>query len=96
MSAITNAGGAEAIEEPLSDREIRALTERLVVLDRGAPGLFTVFSEEGTEYTVDIHDGGACTCNAGGVTATVSFDRRQHRIPAVSGTWQGRSPTTSR
>ena len=62
MSAITDAGGAVEIDETLSDREIRALTERLVVLGRDAPGLFTVFSEEGTEYTVDIHDGGACTC----------------------------------
>ena len=62
MSAITDAGGSVDIEETLTDREIRALTERLVVLDRDAPGLFTVFSEEGTDYTVDIHDGGACTC----------------------------------
>ena len=62
MSAISEGDGTTEISERLSDREIRALTERLVVLDRDAPGLFTVFSEEGTEYTVDIHDGGACTC----------------------------------
>ena len=62
MSAISEGEGSAEIPETLTDREIRALTERLVVLDRNAPGLFTVFSEEGTEYTVDIHDGGACTC----------------------------------
>ena len=62
MSTISEDDGSAKIPETLSDREIRALTERLVVLNRDAPGLFTVFSEEGTEYTVDIQDGGACTC----------------------------------
>ena len=52
---------AENVED-LSRREVRALTERLIVLDRDAPGLFTVYSEEGIGYTVDIQDGGACTC----------------------------------
>ena len=61
MSAISEGDGTTESPETLSDREIRALTERLV-LDRDAPGLFAVFSEEGTGYTVDIHDGGACTC----------------------------------
>ncbi len=62
MSAISiDYGSAESVDD-LSRREVRALTERLVILDRDAPGLFTVYSEEGTRYTVDIQNGGACTC----------------------------------
>ena len=62
MSVISaDDGSAESVED-LSRREVRALTERLVVLDRDAPGLFTVYSEEGIGYTVDIQGGGAYTC----------------------------------
>jgi len=41
-------------------RTIRTLTEALAVVER-EPGLFRVYGEDGTEYTVD-GDTGACTC----------------------------------
>ena len=62
MSVISADDGLVEIVEDLSRREVRALTERLVVLDCDAPGLFTVYSEEGTRYSVNIQNGGACTC----------------------------------
>ena len=62
MSVISADDGSPENVEDLSRREVRALTERLVILDRDAPGLFTVYSEEGRRYTDDIQDGGACTC----------------------------------
>ena len=62
MSVISADDGSVESAEDLSRREVRALTARLVILDCDAPGLFTVYSEEGIGYTVDIQDGGACTC----------------------------------
>jgi hypothetical protein len=44
----------------LDDRDVRALTEFLTVVPE-APGLYTVTSQSGAEYTVDI-ESGACTC----------------------------------
>lgn len=54
--------------EQLDDRDVRALTEYLVVLPdvgraRGAPGLYVVYSQDGRHrYLVDI-DTGACECD---------------------------------
>ena len=44
----------------LDDRTCRALLEAQSV-EALAPGMYLVYSENGTEYVVDI-DGGACTC----------------------------------
>ena len=60
MSTVSGGSPVE-IDEDLLRREVRALTDLLVVLDRDAPDLFTVYSEEGTPYTVDIRDGGTYT-----------------------------------
>lgn len=54
------AAAADADATDLTDREVRGLTELLVVLPE-APGMATVFSEDGTPRTVDYEDGG-CTC----------------------------------
>lgn len=75
MSAETGVdGGAgeapappEADVEPLADRERRALTERMTVLDdlapapADAPGLYHVTTESGSSYVVEP-DREACTC----------------------------------
>ncbi|WP_254538733.1 hypothetical protein [Halomarina litorea] len=46
---------------PMTDpRDVRAMNELLAVYEQ-APGLYSVYSEEGTEYTVDAETG-ACTC----------------------------------
>jgi hypothetical protein len=50
--------GIESTE--LDDRDVRALTEYLTVVPE-APGLYTVTSQSGREYTVDVETG-ACTC----------------------------------
>jgi len=52
--------------EPLSDRDVRALTECMSALSdvgvvEGAPGMYAVVFESGQTYTVDI-DTGACDC----------------------------------
>lgn len=44
----------------LDKRDRRALSERLVVLDH-APGIYRVYSEDGTEYLVDTRLP-SCTC----------------------------------
>ena len=51
----------------LEDRDVRALTEYMSVLSdvgmvAGAEGLYTVVSESGRSYTVDIETG-ACDCD---------------------------------
>lgn len=51
----------------LEDRDVRALTECMSVLSdvgiaAGADGLYTVVSESGRSYTVDIETG-ACDCD---------------------------------
>ena len=51
----------------LEDRDVRALTEYMSVLSdigmvAGADGLYTVVSESGRSYTVDIETG-ACDCD---------------------------------
>jgi len=50
----------------LDDRTVRALTERMTVCDdvgqaRGAPGIYVVTTESGSEYLVDAREG-RCTC----------------------------------
>jgi hypothetical protein len=50
----------------LDARDVRALTERMSVLDdvgpaRGADGIFRVVSQSGSTYTVDLQLG-ACSC----------------------------------
>lgn len=64
MSAIS-ARHREGIAQ-LSDRDVRALTECMTVLEdtgsvRGAPGLYEVVSQSGRTYTVDSY-GKSCTC----------------------------------
>ena len=59
--AFDTAGEADAVGD-LTDREVRGLTEYLVVLPTDAPGLFTVYSEDGTPRTVDVEDPSACDC----------------------------------
>lgn len=63
---MTAASGTALDIEPLSDRDVRALTECMSALpDIGivedAPGLYVVVSESGQTYTVDIETG-ACDC----------------------------------
>lgn len=63
MSATTSTADS-AVDDAaeLEERDVRALTEYLAVVDCDAPGLFTVNSEDGTGiYTVDVETG-ACTC----------------------------------
>ena len=53
--------------EPLSDRDVRALTECMSVLSEigtvaDARGLYTVVSESGRSYTVDVETG-TCECD---------------------------------
>lgn len=61
MAAVTPSDG-----DVLDELDARALTQYLTVLDdvdrvRGAPDLFLVVSESGSEYLVDAR-GGACEC----------------------------------
>ena len=42
-------------------RSIRAVSEYMSVLPEG-PDLYTVVSQSGKEYVVDLRDGAACTC----------------------------------
>lgn len=44
-----------------SSRSLRAVSEYMSVV-RDAPDLYTVVSESGREYTVDLRDDPACTC----------------------------------
>lgn len=44
-----------------SSRSLRAVSEYMSVV-REAPDLYTVVSESGREYTVDLRDDPACTC----------------------------------
>ena len=90
----------EAPIEPLSDRDVRALTECMTALDdlgavAGADGLYVVVSESGRSYTVDISNG-ACTCDdafyrqpEGGCkhVRRVAFATERREIPA----WVDRS-----
>lgn len=51
---------------PLADRDVRALTECMTVLDDtptvcGADGIYKVVSQSGQSYTVDAY-GKSCTC----------------------------------
>lgn len=62
-SAGTNAGGIDTLD----DRDVRALTECMTVLQE-APGLYTVIGEnhgeedrDASEYTVDLNDW-RCSC----------------------------------
>jgi hypothetical protein len=57
----TQTNTSDGIESTdLEQRDVRALTEYLTVVPE-APGLYTVMSQSGHEYTVDIETG-ACTC----------------------------------
>lgn len=64
MAAANSAGGDTTAG--LDERDVRALTEYLTVLDDlgracGADGLYLVVSQSGGEYLVDAR-GGACEC----------------------------------
>lgn len=63
---MTAAGGTAVDIKPLSDRDVRALTECMSVLSDvgivdGADEMYTVVSESGQTYTVDLETG-ACDC----------------------------------
>ena len=63
---MTAANGTDVDIEPLSDRDVRALTECMSALSdvgvvAGAPEMYAVVSESGQTYTVDA-DTGACDC----------------------------------
>lgn len=51
----------DAAAQTLDERDARALTEKMTVLDDDAPGFYSVTTESGSEYTVDAR-GGSCTC----------------------------------
>jgi len=58
--------GHESTDLELDERDVRALTQYLTVLDdtgraRDAPGLYLVVSESGSEYLVDAVEG-VCEC----------------------------------
>jgi hypothetical protein len=90
----------EAPLEPLSDRDVRALTECMTTLEdlgavAGADGLYVVISESGRSYTVDVSNG-VCTCDdafyrqpEGGCkhVRRVAFATERREIPA----WVDRS-----
>lgn len=45
----------------LDERDIKALTEYMTVLEKDTPGFYSVTTESGSEYTVDArHE--SCTC----------------------------------
>lgn len=63
MSTTTSYDDALAtrpFKHAIDRRDRRALSERLVVLEHG-PGIYEVYSEDGTEYLVDIRTP-SCTC----------------------------------
>ena len=67
MGGDTMTAAAGTVIEPLDDRDVRALTEYMSVLphvrgSESADGLYTVVSESGNTYTVDV-DLGACDCD---------------------------------
>jgi hypothetical protein len=52
-----NSGGIAQLDE----RDIRALTEYMTVIEGEGPGLYSVTTESGSEYTVDVrHE--SCMC----------------------------------
>ncbi|MFC4549364.1 MULTISPECIES: hypothetical protein [Halorussus] len=57
MSTTDSASGTP----PLTERDVRAAGELLLVVEH-APDLYHVYSEDGTEYTVDAR-GGVCDCD---------------------------------
>lgn len=63
--SVIHAGHREGIAQ-LDDRDVRALTECMTVLEdtplvRGADGLYEVVSQSGRTYTVDAY-GESCSC----------------------------------
>lgn len=86
--------------EPLSERDVRALTESMMALEdmgaaAGAAGLYVVVSESGRSYLVDV-EAGACECDdafyrdpKGGCkhVRRVEFATERREIPA----WVDRS-----
>jgi hypothetical protein len=88
--------GADGLRD-LSDREVRSLTEPMVVVSdrgavRGAEGLAHVYATDGTRYLVDYLHAGKCQCPDSrfreGVTckhivvAQLWSDEHQREIPA--------------
>lgn len=90
----TNATGRENghDDRSIDDRDVRALTERMGVLDADTPGLYTVIGQnDGGEYTTDP-ELGACTCDdatyrdpAGGCkhVRRVRFATGERAVPAT-------------
>jgi hypothetical protein len=67
MEDVAMTAAAGTVIEPLDDRDVRALTEYMSTLPNvgiaaGAEGIFTVISESGRSYTVDVETG-ACDCD---------------------------------
>lgn len=74
---------------PLTERDVRAAGEYLAT-HQLAPGMYNVYSEDGTEYTVDT-ESGACTCGdyryrtpSGGCkhVRRVRMERGELRVPS--------------
>jgi len=66
MSVDIDTGAGEAEAPDVDERDVRALTQYLTVLEglgraRGADGLYEVVSQSGKEYLVDA-DAGVCEC----------------------------------
>jgi len=61
MSINTRISDESIDTDQLDERDVRALTECMTVLDADAPGFYTVTTESGREYTVDAR-GGSCSC----------------------------------
>lgn len=89
---MATAQSADAIE-PLDDIAVRALTETMSVIDwidraRGAPGLYEVITQSGSQYLVDLATG-SCECPDARYRdrrckhlARVEFEVGEQEIPA--------------
>lgn len=71
---------------PLDERTIRAAGEAMVTHEH-APGLYTVYSEDGTAYQVEPNLG-ACTCG----DARYRDERCKHQRRALLATGQAELP----
>lgn len=71
----------------LEQRTVRALTEFLVILE-DAPGLYTVYSEDGTErYSVGL-ELGACTCEDARFRDPEGGCKHLRRVRYATGEWE--------
>jgi len=57
----TTSDDKTAVDASFDDRDVRALTEYMTTIPLDAPGMFSVTTQSGSEYTVDAR-GGSCSC----------------------------------